>query len=327
MSRSATAAIAADAAAAHRRGLILGMLGVIASVMCFAISFSIIKWPDIAGSVIAWWRLVGSAILWWVLLVGRRLRTSTPLPSRATWVEVTPAALFFGVNISLLFLGVTRTSVVHSEFIAAMAPLLLIPAGVVFFGEHPNWKALRWGLLSMVGLVIVLSNSPAGGEATLEGDLIVVGATIGFAAYQLLSKRTRRRGVDLWDFMTIVMTVGLVTATPVAVATGWDEMWPLSTEAWIAVILLSLLTGMIGHGFLYFAQRSVPISTISIIQAGQPSQSALWAWLLLGETIALAQVPGMILVTLGIVLVVWFSQRSAAATAAATPATPGQPAR
>ena len=44
---------------------------------------------------------------------------------------------------------------------------------------------------------------------------------------------------------------------------------------------------------LYFAQRSVPISTISIIQAGQPSLSAIWAWLLLGEAIAAAQVPGM----------------------------------
>jgi drug/metabolite transporter (DMT)-like permease len=78
---------------------------------------------------------------------------------------------------------------------------------------------------------------------------------------------------------------------------------------------------------LYFAQRSVPISTISIIQAGQPSQSALWAWLLLGEAIALAQVPGMILVTLGLVLVVYFSQRPVAATAAATRPTPDLPAR
>jgi drug/metabolite transporter (DMT)-like permease len=32
---------------------------------------------------------------------------------------------------------------------------------------------------------------------------------------------------------------------------------------------------------------------------------------LLGEVIALAQVPGMILVTLGLVLVVWSSQRTA----------------
>jgi drug/metabolite transporter (DMT)-like permease len=313
--------------AAERRSLIVGMASVVAAVVCFALSFSIIKWPGVKGSVIAWWRLVVSAVLWWALLVARRWRSGTPLPDRRAWKEVSPAALFFGLNISLLFLGVTKTSVAHSEFIAAMAPLILIPAGFVFFGEHPNWKALRWGAVSIVGLVIVLANSPAGGVATVRGDVLVVGSTIGFALYQLFSKRTRARGIQIWDFMTIVMTVGLVTATPVVLLTGADELWPLSATAWASVVLLALLTGMVAHGLLYFAQRSVPISTISIIQAGQPSQSALWAWLLLGEAIALAQVPGMILVTLGLVLVVYFSQRPVAATAAATRPTPDLPAR
>jgi drug/metabolite transporter (DMT)-like permease len=106
------------------------------------------------------------------------------------------------------------------------------------------------------------------------------------------------------------MTLGLVTATPVAVVTAHKQMWPLSGKAWASVVMLAVLTGMVAHTMLYFAQRHVPISTISIIQSGQPAQSAAWAWLLLGEQIALAQVPGMVLVTLGLVLVVWSSQRA-----------------
>jgi drug/metabolite transporter (DMT)-like permease len=38
----------------------------------------------------------------------------------------------------------------------------------------------------------------------------------------------------------------------------------------------------------------------------------MWAWLLLGEQISASQVPGMVLVMLGLVLVVWTSQRAAA---------------
>ena len=200
----------------------------------------------------------------------------------------------------MLFLGITKTSVAHGEFINAMAPLVLIPAGMVMFGEHPNWKALRWGLLSLVGLVIVLSNGPARGVATVKGDVLVAASVLAFCAYQLLARRARARGVGPWDFMTVVMTVAVVTATPVAVFTAGDEMWPLSAKAWAAVAMLSVLTGMAGHGMLYYAQRSVPISTISTIQAGQPSLSALWAWLLLDEALVAAQVPGMILVTLGL---------------------------
>jgi drug/metabolite transporter (DMT)-like permease len=121
-----------------------------------------------------------------------------------------------------------------------------------------------------------------------------------------------------WDFMTVVMSVAVVTATPVALFTAGDQMWPLSVKAWAAVAMLSVLTGMAAHGMLYFAQHSVPISTISIIQSGQPTLSALWAWLLLGEAIAIGQVPGMILVTLGLVLVFWFSLRTAPVARTAT---------
>jgi drug/metabolite transporter (DMT)-like permease len=290
------------------------MLAVVASVICFAVSFSIIKWPRIPGSVIAWWRLVASAVLWWVLLVGRRVRTGAALPSKPTWALSVPPALCFGINVALLFLGITKTSVAHGEFINAMAPLVLIPAGMVMFGEHPNWKALRWGIVSLVGLVIVLTNGPARGVATVKGDVLVAGSVLAFCAYQLLARRARAKGVGPWDFMTVVMSVAVVTATPVALITAGDEMWPLSAKAWAAVAMLSVLTGMAGHGMLYYAQHSVPISTISIIQAGQPSLSALWAWLLLDEALVAAQAPGMILVTLGLVLVFWFSLRPADVT-------------
>jgi drug/metabolite transporter (DMT)-like permease len=304
-----------------RRPLLIGMLAVVASVMCFALSFSIIKWPGIPGSVIAWWRLVVSAVLWWMLLVGRRVRQGSALPSKSTWTLSVPPALCFGVNIALLFLGITKTSVAHGEFINAMAPLVLIPAGMVMFGERPNWKALRWGIVSLVGLVIVLTNGPARGVATVKGDLLVLGSMLAFCGYQLLARRARARGVGPWDFMTVIMTVALVTATPVALITAGDEMWPLSAKAWAAVAMLAVLTGMAGHGLLYFAQRSVPISTISTIQAGQPSLSAIWAWVLLGEALVAAQIPGMILVTLGLVLVFTFSLRPApGAKAAAFPA-------
>ena len=71
--------------AAERRSLIIGMASVVAAVVCFALSFSIIKWPGVKGSVIAWWRLVVSAVLWWALLVARRWRSGTPSATTRRW--------------------------------------------------------------------------------------------------------------------------------------------------------------------------------------------------------------------------------------------------
>ncbi len=293
----------------------LGLIAVFAAVLSFAISLSVVKWPGIPGSVIAWWRLIGSSVLWWMFLVARRQRSGNALPTLEAWRLSAPPALCFGMNISFFFLALTRTSVAHADFISSMSPLILIPAGFVFFGEQPRWRALRWGALSAIGLVIILWAGSGTGVATLGGDLLVIVGVGAFAGYQLLAKRARARGVEPFDFMAIVMTVALVTATPVAFATAGDDLWPLSTKAWIAVGILSVMTGMVGHGLLYYAHRSVPIATISLVQTSQPTMSTFWAWILLGETITLGQVPGMALVTIGVAMAVWSSHRPSPDTA------------
>lgn len=293
-----------------RRGRGLGLVAVVAAVMLFAVSFALIKWSATPGSVIAWWRLIGSALLWWGVLTLQRLRAGRPYPSRHTWARALPAGLLFGLLISVLFTSVTQTSVAHSQFINALAPLLTIPIGFAVFHERPDWSALRWGLLSLTGLAIVLFFGPATGDVTLRGDLLAVLATIMGALYLTASKWARLRDVDTIDFMAIVMSVALVTATPVAHGIAGDDIWPLDAKAWFTVVALSLFTGGAAHGLLFFAHRTVPIGTVSTIQVSQPALSVFWAWVIISESITLVQVPGMALVIVGLAMVLWTSQKN-----------------
>ena len=288
----------------------IGLAALVTAIACFGISFGVIQWPGTPGSVIAWWRLVGSAVMWWALAFALRLTRNRPLPSREVWRLTVPAALASGLYISVFFAAVTRTSVAHATFISNLNPLLVIPAGAIFFHERPNWSALRFGVLSLIGLVIVLSFGPDGGTATVEGDLLMLLVLVFVVSFTLLSKYARSNGVDLVDFMAITMTLGLVTATPVALALAADDLWPLSTKTWIAVAILWFLTGSAAHGLMYFSHKSVPVATISVTQVGQPAVSVFAAWLIVGETITVWQLPGMALMIIGMALVVWFSQRS-----------------
>ena len=98
---------------------------------------------------------------------------------------------FFGANIALLFTAITKTSIAHAEFISSLSPLLLLPAGALFFKERPDWTALRWGLLSIVGIVLVLFFGPANGTATVGGDLLMIVVLVVWVGYLLPSKRAR----------------------------------------------------------------------------------------------------------------------------------------
>ena len=73
--------------------------------------------------------------------------------------------------------------------------------------------------------------------------------------------------------------------------------------------MLSVLTGMIGHGLIAFAQSEIDIGTISIIQVAQPALAVCWSYAILGERVRLAQVPGMILVIVGLAAFTIVSQR------------------
>ena len=287
---------------------VIGIACVLGAVLAFSSSSSIVKWADTPGSVVAFWRMVGAAILWWVVIAGRRVTTGHPVPSAATWWRVLPAGLFFGCNITLFFTAIQHTSIAHAEFITALSPLFLVPAGVLFFGERPNRRALVWGLVSVVGLAIVLGFGGAQGGASVGGDALVLLVVFTWVGYLLTSRRARAT-VSVVDFMSTVMPIGVLTAAPIAIVLDGDELWPLSHDGWIAVALLTVLTGMLAHGLLAGAQRDVPVATIGMLQVSQPALAVAWSYVLLGEEIRPAQIPGMILVVVGLAAFTWVSQR------------------
>ena len=279
------------------------------AVLSFSLSSPLIKWSESTGSVIAFWRMAGAVVAWWAVVTVSRLRMGRPLPSSATWRAVLPPALLFGANIAVFFTAITRTSIAHAEFIAAMNPLVLLPAGALLFGEPPNWQALRWGALSIVGVSMVLFLGPDQGAASLSGDLLMIVVVALWTSYLLTSKRARAAGVDTVDFMACLMPLGLLTAGPIAVLIAGSDVFGLSARGWLVVVLLTFMTGMVSHGCIVFAQRLVPVATIGIMQSGQPALAVFWGFVILGETVLAPQIVGMTLVVTGLALFTWSSQR------------------
>lgn len=287
----------------------IGLLATTVAVVSFSTSSALIKWSDSIGSVVAFWRMVGATVAWWTVIGVLRAVRGRPAPSRRTWRLAVVPGLFFGANIALFFTAINRTSIAHAEFIAALTPLILLPAGALLFGEHPNWSALRWGLVSIVGVALVLFFGPAQGASSLSGDLLMVVVVGAWACYMLTSKRARRAGVNTIDFMACMMPIGLLTAGPIALVIAGSDIVRLSARGWLVVVILTVMTGMVSHGCIVFAQRVIPVATIGIMQTAQPALAVVFAYLLLDEEVRPMQVVGMVLVIAGLALFTWSSQR------------------
>ena len=300
-------------------GRTLALLAMVVAVVSFSSSSSLIKWSESTGSVIAFWRMIGAVIGWWTVLLVLKAHRGRQLPTATAWRSSALPGLFFGANIALFFTAITKTSIAHAEFIAALNPLVLLPLGAWFFSESPNWRALRWGGLSIVGVALVLFFGPESGAASVEGDLLMIGGIALWSGYLLSSKRARASGVGTLDFMSCMMPIGVLMAAPIAAVIAGADVFDLSGRGWTVVVILTFLTGMLSHGCIVFAQQHIPVATIGIMQTAQPAIAVLFGFLILGEAVRLPQVVGMALVISGLALFILTGQRSIPApTTAAT---------
>lgn len=291
-------------------GRTLGLLAMVVAVVSFSTSSSLIKWSESTGSVVAFWRMIGAVLGWWTVLFVLRFTRNRPLPTATAWRSAAVPGLFFGANITLFFTAITKTSIVHAEFITALNPLILLPLGALLFGEHPNWQALRWGAVSIVGVALVLFFGPEQGASSIEGDLMVIVVICLWSGYLLSSKRARASGVGTLDFMSCMMPIGAVMAGPIAALIAGADVFGLSARGWIVVAVLTFLTGMLSHGCIVFAQQHIPVATIGIMQTAQPALATLFGFLILGEAVRAPQVLGMALVISGLALFTMSTQRA-----------------
>lgn len=261
---------------------------------------TLVKWGQAPGTVIAFWRLIGATIAWWIVLAIRRRSRGVPLPSRSAWRAMVPAGLFFGADLVVLFNAVGETSIAHAEFIASLCPLLVVPIGALVFHERPNPRAIPFALVSLAGLAAVLAAGNDDTGSSVHGDLLVAASVAMWVGYLVFSRRARRT-VGVVDFMATVMPLALLVVAPAAVLRSGDDLWPLDGRAWASIAILTVVTGMLGHGLVAVAQRLIDVGTISVMGVAQPAIAVCWAWILLGEPVAGAQIPGMAVVIAGLV--------------------------
>jgi drug/metabolite transporter (DMT)-like permease len=295
MSAPPTTATGSRTGRPARSSLLIGTLGVVLAVLLFSVSSTLIKKAGIPGPTMAFWRMVGSSVIWTVALWVAERRFVT---RRELRMAIVPG-IAFGVNITLFFSAVTHTTVANAEFIVSLTPVVLVPVGIIRFGEKTNATLIVLGATTLAGLALVLFSAPANGEASWFGNAMAF-VSMTFWCVYLVTSRMMRVGMDVIAIMASVMPIAALTILPIAFFTG-----DLLTVTWHSVpyiLGLILLTGTAAHALIVFAQRTVPVASISIMQAGQPALAVCWSVVLLGASLVALQIVGMVIVVASLVV-------------------------
>ena len=211
---------------------------------------------------------------------------------------LTGVALYFGLQ----NLGLARTSATDAGLISGSVPAVTAARSAIVLKERLGPLRVLGIGGSIAGVAVMVLNSASGGESSLEGDLLLLGAPLAWAVYTLLNKRIGGTTSESL-LLVITMAFGILFLSPGAlfeVATA--GFGPVTLSGWISVLFLGL-AGSAGSFICWNAAlRRLAAAEASTYINLVPMVSVVAAALMLGEHLALPQILGGALVVLGVYL-------------------------
>ena len=206
-----------------------------------------------------------------------------------------------GMNNVAFTLGVSMTTASDTALIYAAVPIWGILLGLALGLERPGLWGILGVALAFTGVGVVVYGG-LGGGASLQGDLLVVGATVCWGSYAVLSLPLLRRHSPL-VVAAYTMLFGGLAALPVGLPGFLSARWAeVSVRAWEAVAYSTLLVAAFGF---YAWQRGVSragANRVLVYQYLITLVGVASGVLLLGESLTVNKVIGGAIILLGVYL-------------------------
>ncbi|MCB0214253.1 MAG: EamA family transporter [Anaerolineae bacterium] len=293
--------------AADRRNLV-GADGLLLLTVCFwGVNFSVVKFalsilPPLAFNGL---RFVFASVLLLVIAFRNGQRFNFQRRHIAPLIGL---GLVGNTLYQVLFVfGVNNTTADNASLILATVPAWVALIGTIAGVERVEPRGWLGVALSLVGIVMIILGSDRQvdfhfGGATLWGDVLMLGATLCWSAYTLLSRPLMRHypSLAVTGFSTTAGAIPLLLiATPSLMTVDWSAL-PLT--AWVAVIASGTFGIALAYAFWNFGVSRLGSARTALYSNLVPPIALVTAWLWLGETLTTQQLVGGVLALIGVVL-------------------------
>jgi drug/metabolite transporter (DMT)-like permease len=279
-------------------------LSLLVVVVVWAGSFSVIKAlldDDVSASDIALLRyLIAAPGFAYILWRARGL----PGLTRGDAVRVLAAGVLIVVGYHLfLNIGEQHTTSGIAALVVALAPAMTLILAVILGLDRIRLRHVVGLAIAFVGVAIVVTFG-SGNDLSLEsakGPLIVIGAPLAFALYNVILKPLLGRH-DLLALTAATSLVGIVGLVPFARGSTLDTVVDASAREAALLLYLGVLGTLLGYILWNVGLRGIgPTRAVSYTYAISPLAVVIGA-IVLDETVTPWLVLGGALVIGGIVL-------------------------
>ena len=278
---AAATAVAAERARRSRRGLWLGVLGMLifaGTIPMTRLASGSQEAPQLSPLFVAFGRagVAGLLSIAWLLL------TRAPWPRRQHWPLLLASTLGNVVGWPLLLgLAVRRVDAMHASVISGLMPLATAAAGALLLHQRPSRGF--WGFALLGAALVVAFAAWSGAGRPQVGDLLLLGAVIASSIGYITGSRVSSGPQALTAEQTIswVIVLALPVTLPVLVM-QWPAV-PVQASAWGGFAYVSVFSMWMGFFAWYRGMDWGGAVRVSQVQLLQPFISILLSVPLLGE--------------------------------------------
>lgn len=197
---------------------------------------------------------------------------------------------------SLQQIGLVYTDAGKAGFLTAMY-IVFVPFLGLFVGQRPGWNALLSLIPAIVGLYLLSCTSVSGIN---KGDVLLLLCAVAFSVQILLIDR-HCAGLDGLKLNCIQALVVAVLSVPWALLTETVDA-SLIASCWLPLGYAGILSMGVAYTLQIVGQKRVAPSAAALLMSLESVFAALFGWLLLHETMTMAEELGCALVFAAVVI-------------------------
>lgn len=278
---------------------ILPYLALVLGVLSMGMSAIFVKWANVPGAVNGLYRMA-IAVAIFAVPVGMQAKKQLPFSMRHLWLAAL-GGLFFALDLAFWNTSILITSAANATLLGNSSVLWVSIGAMIFFKER--LRPAFWGglFLALFGIAIVFGQDFITHPALGVGDLMAITAGVFYGAFFLVAERARDK---LSSFVAWWISSATSAAALLVISLGLGmPLWGFSTQAWLSIIGIAIVTQVIGLLSVNYALGHLPASIVSPSLLGQPVVTAILAVVLLAQPLSVVQVIGGALTLGGIFII------------------------
>lgn len=218
---------------------------------------------------------------------------------------------FLGISTfnTLAYIGLEYTTATNGTLLNSFIPIFILITSVLFFGEKINRAQIIGVLVSLFGVLIILSQLEIERIKRLnfnQGDVWILLAALDWALYSILLKRYRPEGLTALALLGIMLILGVLILLPLYLLNPFNEATLLINRETLSTLLYIAIFPSI----LAYLAWNYGISKLGAQLGGQfihlmPVFGILMAVIFLDETFAYYHLLGALFIATGL----WLSMK------------------